>query len=346
VAPVGFQALLGQDLAARRLSTMIARDRVAHALLFAGPEGVGKLTAARLLAQILMCTARKKGEVTACDVCPACEKVKALLHADVQLITTDEAHLKIDEIREAMRALQLRPMEGIGKVVIIDGADKLTLQAQNALLKTLEEPPGTSYLILATAKPQVLLPTILSRCQRVPFQPIARPAIARALVEKRSLPEDTAMLVAAMAQGSLGAALALDPEVLAAARDKIAEIDTRLVPGMVNAAGEALDFAGTLGEERAAMGDKLGLLLVWLHDQARIASGAEERDPGRLTNIDRADLLADLAQERGLRMILERAEVVLHAKRQFDLPYNLNGQMIAEQMCLGLVGLVRVPSAA
>src|SRR5262245_17763570 len=122
-----FAELLGQEDVARRLSSMIAHDRLAHALLFLGPRGVGKLEAAKLLAQIVMCTSRKKGESVACDACAGCTKVKELLHADVQLVTTAEPRLKVDEIRESTRSLQLRPMEGLAKIVIIDAADKMTL---------------------------------------------------------------------------------------------------------------------------------------------------------------------------------------------------------------------------
>jgi DNA polymerase-3 subunit delta' len=338
-----FRSILGQETVARRLSAMIARDRLAHALLFLGPAGVGKMSAARLLAQIVMCTSREKGSAAACDVCPACTKVREQLHADVQVVSTDEARLKVDEIRVATRGLQLRPMEGVAKMLIIDGADKMTIEAQNALLKTLEEPPGTAHIVLVSAKPSILLPTVLSRCQRVPFRPIAREAIARALVERKSMDEAKALVVASMAQGSLGEAEAMDPDAFEKLRDAMAEIDLRLVPGQRNAGYEALEIASELGEDRAELGPKLDLLLIWLRDQAALASGV---DPSAITNLDRKARLLELAEARGLRMILERAAVVLFAKRQFDLPYNLNGQMIAEQMCLGLAGLVRVPSAA
>jgi DNA polymerase III subunit delta' len=338
-----FDELLGQDLAARRLSSMIARERLAHALLFFGPKGVGKLAAAKLLAQVLMCTARKSGEAIACDACPGCAKVKELLHADLQIIATNEPRLKVDEIRGATRSLQLRSMEGLAKIVIIDAADKMTIEAQNALLKTLEEPPGAALIILVSAKPTLLLPTVLSRCQRVPFKPIPRESIARVLVETRDIASDKALVVASMAQGSLGVALEMDPEALGAARDAIAEIDRIAVPGRRNAGYEALELSSGLGEERAELGGKLDLLLVWLRDQALLASGAEL---GSITNLDRETDLVELAHERGLRMILERAEIVLHAKRQLDLPFNLNGQMIAEQMCLALSGLLPVPESA
>src|SRR5207253_271038 len=118
-------------------------------------------------------------------------------------------------------------------------------------------------------------PTVLSRCQRVPFMPIGREAIARVLVEKRELPEDKAFVVASMAQGSLGVALEMDPDSLTASRDAIAEMDRRIVPGGKNAGYDALEISSELGEERAELGGKLELLLIWLHDQALLATGTD-----------------------------------------------------------------------
>src|SRR5688500_16210584 len=136
----GFEVILGQTPARQRLESMIARGRLPHAMLFSGPEGTGKLKTSLLLAQILMCLERRPDEALACDRCPSCLKVREGLHADVHLVTTDDRLLKIDAIREATRTLQLRPMEGRSKILIIDRAERMTVQSQNALLKTLEEP--------------------------------------------------------------------------------------------------------------------------------------------------------------------------------------------------------------
>jgi DNA polymerase-3 subunit delta' len=233
-------------------------------------------------------------------------------------------------------------MEGIAKILIIDCADKMTVEAQNALLKTLEEPPGAAHIILTSAKPSTLLPTVLSRCQRIPFRPIATRSIARVLMDQKSLTELEAMLVGSMAQGSIAHALTIDPRELIERRNAIASIDERLRPGQRNGAYDALEIAGELGTDRADFHRSLELLLVWLHDQALLATGA---DPSAVTNLDKTNELDALVEARGLRTILERAEFVMHAKRQLDLPHNLNAQMIAEGLCLGLSGLVLPPKA-
>lgn len=340
--PLGLDHIVGQPEVVRRLGAMLTRGRFPHAMLFTGPAGVGKLAAAHTLAQILLCPNRAAGSAEACDVCDACIKVKAELHADVHVVTTDERTLKVDDVRDATRSLQLHPMEGVGKVLIIPGAEVMNNQAQNALLKTLEEPPGTAYLILTTSRPRAILPTVLSRCQRVAFLPIPRQELADLLVRERAIPEGQALLLAAMAQGSLEVARSLEPAQVIEARDRAALFDQRLEPGRKNAVFEALEVSGDLGEDREELDTFLDTLMIWLRDQAVIASGASH---DTVANLDRLPDLEALVERRGLRHVLDRTRVVLHAKRQLDLPFNLNRTMIAEQLCLGLSGQVRVPDA-
>lgn len=337
---ITLDSIVGQAEVARRLSGLLSRDRLPHAMLFAGPEGVGKLAAAQLLGQVLMCTERRPGEAAACDSCPACFKVKTQGHADVHLVQTEARTLKVGEVRDATRVLSLRPMEGPGKVLIIREADRMTIEAQNALLKTLEEPPGTTWLILTSARPRAILPTVLSRCQRFAFRPIAREALAELLIAERGLSEPHALLIAAMAQGSIEHARALDPAALLEARDRVALLDQRLEAGRKNAVYEALEVSTELGEDRSELEAFLDLMLVWLHDQVLLASAADARG---VANVDRVADLTTLVERRGLRTVLERTRAVLHAKSQLGLPFNLNRAMIAEHLCLGLAGQVRVP---
>src|SRR5262249_20365084 len=128
---LGFDSLAGQSAAAARLTGMMSRARLPHALIFCGPDGSGKLRTTLLLAQMLMCEERRPAQATACDRCPGCTQGKESVRADIHTIgagTTDRL-LKIEAVREAMRTLQLRPMEGRAKVLIIDRAECLTLQS-------------------------------------------------------------------------------------------------------------------------------------------------------------------------------------------------------------------------
>jgi len=195
-----FRDVIGHRQLVRLLSRSVLRDTLPPSLLFAGPAGVGKRLTALATAQALNCTA-EKGSYTfsddpadgkggrplfdACGVCAACSRIARNVHPDVLLIEPGETgSIKIDQVRDAIDRAAYRPFEGRRRVVIVDEADALVVPAQNALLKTLEEPPPSSVFFLITSRPDALLPTVLSRCPRLRFRPLSAQDVARALVAR------------------------------------------------------------------------------------------------------------------------------------------------------------------
>ncbi|MBI2194505.1 MAG: DNA polymerase III subunit delta' [Planctomycetes bacterium] len=176
--------------------------RMGHAYLFHGPEGVGKRALAIEAAKMLLCPSR------GCGSCPVCRRVETRNHADFRLIEREEGSqdLKIGQIREMQGEIHLRPMEGRNKVFILADCDRMSEEAANCLLKTLEEPPGESFLFLLSETPEALPETIRSRCQEVRI--CARPAheIAELLVTEAGMQEGEARFLARLAEGSLGRA--------------------------------------------------------------------------------------------------------------------------------------------
>ncbi len=334
---VAFQQLVGQEEATRRLAALAGSGRVPHALLFVGQKSVGKRTAARVLAQVLLCTGGDRSPDTACGVCPGCQKFEGGNHGDYTEIATDERNLKIKAIRDATRQLALRPVEGGKKILLIDDAEKMVWQAQNAILKTLEEPPGDSHIILVTSRLRSILPTVVSRCQRIAFKPIPDERVAQMVAERLGVDAERAMLLAALSSGSIGRAIELDPTEVIERRDRVAELDKKLEPRSPRGAIDALEGASTIADDREGLLTSITVLLTWLHDQMLLAA---EPSGQRIANVDRQAELAELAARRGLSRILRRIEAVLEARRQLELPYNFNPQMIAEQMCLVLAGHV------
>lgn len=334
---VAFQQLVGQEEATRRLTALASSGRVPHALLFVGQSSVGKRAAARILAQVLLCTDPETGGTHACGVCPGCVKFEGGNHGDYTEIATDERNLKIKAIREATRQLTLRPVEGGKKILLIDDAEKMVWQAQNAILKTLEEPPGDSHIILVTSRLRSILPTVVSRCQRIAFKPIPNERVAQIVAERLGVDERQARLLAALSSGSIGRAIELDPNEVIERRDRVAELDTKLEPRSPQGAIDALEGASSIADDREGLLASITVLLTWLHDQMLLA--AEPRGQS-IANVDREADLVRLAEARGLPRILRRMEAVLEARRQLELPYNFNPQMIAEQMCLVLAGHV------
>jgi DNA polymerase-3 subunit delta' len=213
----------------RRLTTLIARaierDSLPPTLLFAGPSGVGKWATARATAQAVNCPERVTPAATdlaldACGKCRSCDRIARGVHVDVIAVEPDDkASIKIDVIREVLSGTGYRPFEGRRRVVLIREADALEAASQNALLKSLEEPPPGTMFILTTALPGALLPTVRSRCMRLRFGRLTTTEIAAALIRDHDYSDIDAKQTAPIADGSIGQALALIDNDLAMFRE-------------------------------------------------------------------------------------------------------------------------------
>ena len=228
----------------RRLTTLLARaierESLPPTLLFAGPPGIGKWAVARATAQAVNCldpstrwspasqdsnslrAGPSDGElaIDACGKCRACDRVARGVHVDVIAIEPDDrASIKIDVVRDVLSRTAFRPFEGKRRLVLIREADTLEPQAQNALLKSLEEPPPGTIFILTTAVPGALLPTVRSRCMRLRFGRLTSAEVSAALVRDHDQSEQEARDAAPLADGSIGQALALADNDLSALRD-------------------------------------------------------------------------------------------------------------------------------
>jgi DNA polymerase-3 subunit delta' len=219
-----FEHLIGNEKAKESLTHLLRSGRLPNSMLFAGPEGVGKRHFAFELARTLVCT---NTDETPCGHCSACHRVAAFdappsdkkddykkvffdRHADVGLVVPFNRTLQVDSIRALEREAHFQPYEAAARVFIINDAEKMNDEAANALLKTLEEPPSTTFIILVTARPDALLSTIRSRCQTIRFAPVAESEIENLLVKERKLKAVDAKLAARVTNGSVGAAMTLD----------------------------------------------------------------------------------------------------------------------------------------
>lgn len=211
--PIGLQGLWGHPQAVIRLKEALSRP--VHAYLFAGPTGAGKLTGARAFAQGLLCeNPASQLEFTgldACGVCRTCQATQNGNHPDLRVWTVGEGEkkFKVEQIRELILAVGRKPFSAKRQVHILADLDTLTLAGANALLKTLEEPPPTSTLILLTRDPEQVLPTLLSRCQIVRFGLVSSEKIATVLVSQMEVEPEVARRVALHANGRIGEALSL-----------------------------------------------------------------------------------------------------------------------------------------
>ena len=281
---MSLRSVVGHEHLKPRLARAALRGSLPPSLIFAGPSGVGKRMTAVALAQLVNCLTPKDDD--ACGACASCTRIGRGVHADVLLIEPgDTGSIKIEQIRDAVERSGYRPFEGRRRVVIIDDADRIVANAQDALLKTLEEPPNGTTFVLVTAMPETLLPTIRSRCQRLRFGRLGPADVARVLIEAHGATEEDAHAAAALSDGSIGRALEGASEEFAEARGAAVHLlemvagdpgPSRRIQGAM-----ALPGAGRGKADRDALGQSLRALATVLRDLGMLSAGG-----GALANAD------------------------------------------------------------
>lgn len=308
----------------RRLLELIARAAVRGtlppSLIFAGPDGVGKRTSAVALAQVMNCLALEGDATDACGSCAACKRIARGVHADVLFVEAGETGIiKVDQVRDAIERAAYRPFEGRRRVVIIDGADALNAEAQNALLKTLEEPPAASTFILVTSRPDMLLPTVLSRCQRLRFGRLSPAEVAEALIRDHEYAEVDAHAAAAFSDGSVGRALEGTTDEFVEARRAAASlldsVATSTDPVRRLSGAKALIGAAAGGSDREELARRLCALSSIIRDLGALLSRADE---GCLANGDLRSQLERLRKSFDPDRILRAFSAVDRALAALD----------------------------
>jgi DNA polymerase-3 subunit delta' len=281
--------LVGNREVAETLRRFLANGRVPNALLFTGPEGVGKKQFALELARSLVCSGPRVHE--ACGHCAACSRVGEFSipvfekgeesdyvffsqHPDVGIIVPFRRNLRIGAVRALDREAHFRPYEASARVFIVEDADKMNDPASNALLKTLEEPPSTSHIILIAARGDSLLPTIRSRCQTIRFAPVAFKEIEKHLIDTYDFSPEDAALAARVSGGSVGRAIEIVPASFRTQRSamlgviKAAAIDNKRE--LLSASEEMAD-----AKNKDEYEEKLGVLQSLIHDVWILVTGAD-----------------------------------------------------------------------
>ena len=208
---MGFSEIVGHEKQLETLRQSLLKGRLHHAYLFIGPDGIGKRTLALALAQAIHCA---ELESDFCGKCGACRAIQTGNHADVRILEplSNKKDISIQQVRELEKALSLRSFSGRQKLAIIDPATLMNWPAQNALLKTLEEPPQGCILILIAPNPGALLPTVRSRAFALSFTPLPRRLMVSFLISQRGKTREQAEVLAALTMGSLGAVSRFDKE--------------------------------------------------------------------------------------------------------------------------------------
>lgn len=305
--------VIGHERVVEALARSVALGRLSHAYLFLGPPQVGKMTLALNLAQAVNCT----GDDRPCGVCRHCLRTRDRKHADLLIVAlgrnpTNQADAKeigIEEIKALQQAVSVQPFEGRAKVSIVDGAEHLSGEAANRMLKTLEEPPDNVYFILLASEPAKVLPTVASRCRTYDLRPVPTAKIETALMTGYGVEPTQARTLARLAEGRVGWAIAAarDPGLLEARAYIMDEVEGLLYLPYEDRLSLSGRLADQFARDRDHLAQWLRLLRQWWRDLL-LTKGERSH---LVTNVDRQDALERCASQLSLleiRAALRRIE--------------------------------------
>lgn len=323
---MSFKEIIGHDTAVKFLRQVVENNELPPAYLFLGIDGIGKRLTALNLAKALNC---QEGKADSCDQCPSCKKIEALNHPDVIWISLleDSSFIKIEQIRQLKYQLSLKPYEARRKIAVILGSDLLNAESSNALLKTLEEPPANTLVILTATNASRIFSTIISRAQVVKFFPLPDEEIKKILIKEHEVAEDKAITLSRLSQGSVGAALRLNDKGILEKRDVI--IDN--LTGQDNNFWEEMFLRDGF---KANFLDTLDIISSWYRDLLLLKVGADQNE---LANWDRKEDLYLMLKNYNLESIDKILNLIFELRREAE--QNLNPKLLCQRLLLEIEGV-------
>ena len=302
---MSFESLKGQDSVVSYLRASLRNNRISHAYIFSGPDGVGKRLAAINFAKALNCSSPVSG--SSCDQCSSCKKIGSSKHPDIFTLKPKEegASIKIEDVRALIKDVYLKPFEAEKKVYMIEGAEYMKHEAANALLKTLEEPPADSVIILLTENIKSLFHTIVSRCQVVKFFPLKLKEAEEILTKEYSLSQADAHTLSHLSGGRLGEALKFKEEDIFTKR-------SLLINKILSGSRADFDFDDISKEDVRVC---LDMILAWYSDILNMKAGARDY---MLVNIDKIDIISNEAGRLSFDHIEDIISSVISAIMHID----------------------------
>lgn len=322
----GFQEIIGQEHIKEHLLHAMEQNKVSHAYLLQGELGAGKEFIARAFAALLQCERR---ENNACGQCRSCKQIESKNHPDVIWVTHEKPNtIGVEDIRTQLNQdIEIKPYYGPKKIYIISECEKMTVQAQNALLKTLEEPPSYGLIFLLTTNAEALLPTILSRCVVLRMRPVEDSKIEEYLMNKLQIPDYKARVCAAFARGNMGKAKALaESEDFEHIKEEAVSLLKYIQDMEIS---EIIAAIKKINDYKFDISNYLDIIMVWFRD---ILLFKATKDPNALIfseEIGSIKKIADRSSYEGIEMILESLE-----KAQNRLSANVNFELTMELLFL------------
>jgi DNA polymerase-3 subunit delta' len=323
---MAFKNVLGHSKPITLLQRAIRNEKVVNSYLFLGNEGIGKKYVALQFAKALNCLETEGEGGDACDHCTSCKKIDHALHPDVLLIEPEGQNIKVDQVRQLQKELAYRPYEGKRRVCILTAADRMAPHIPNTLLKTLEEPPLHTVIVLLANSSRFMLPTILSRCQPVRFNPLPVSLVSKWLMEDKGLNEAEAHLLASLSEGSPGKALEIQEEIRQIPREE-------LLRDWVGMKSLSFDTIGSWIESLPSQRENLILMLevakTLLRDLVMVKTLKKESKP---LHSDLLQVMDPIATNWSLSSLLKRMEL-LH-QTIIEIRANANTSLALEALML------------
>ena len=322
----GFKDVVGHEDVVKYIKTAVKEDKVSHAYILNGEKGSGKKLLAKLFAQMLQC---EEGLDEPCYECHSCKQAESGNHPDIIRVTHEKpTSITVDEIRvQVNEDIQIKPYNGKYKIYIIPDADLMTTQAQNALLKTIEEPPAYAVILLLTENVQSLLPTICSRCVMLKLRNIKDRLVMQYLMEKLEVPDYKAEICTAFAQGNIGRAIMLaNSEHFNEIRDEAIELLKHIGDMELE---ELVTVVKRVSSYKIEVTDFLDFIMIWYRD-VLIYKATKNID--RVVFAEQLDYIKEKATEssyEGIEIILEAIE-----KAKMRLKANVNFDLVMELLLL------------
>ncbi len=317
-----YSQVAGQEDIKSSLIKSIKSKQISHCYIFEGPKGMGKYDLALIFAQSLLCLDFNKEP---CNICSNCVKINSMNHADLHIINQDENVIKREDVDLLIESIYKKPYESKKKVYIVKDAHSMTTQASNTFLKTLEEPPGDSVMILLTTNANLLLPTIISRCQIIKFRNISKQTINTYLKEHFNATENSVLLAANYSKGILNKAVNIMNgndniveyrEEIIKIFDKIISTDSEIIYEVENYFEENKDNIDVIIE----------IIMVWIRDIMFVQNNMDSL----VMNID----LIDLAKQHSDRMRCDSNIIEYLQRTSENIKSNVNYKLAIDNMLL------------
>ncbi|EOD01059.1 DNA polymerase III subunit delta' [Caldisalinibacter kiritimatiensis] len=321
---MNFKDIIGQEKIVKNLQSAIKNNSIAHSYLFEGPESIGKSKLGKAFAKTLLC---KENGVEPCDKCSSCIKIDSGNHPDLFIVGPSGNSFKKEQVDEIQRNMRILPYEGNRKVFILEDIQKMTQEAENGFLKTLEEPPEYAIIIMTVTNSYSILPTIVSRCQIIKFNPVQNNKIEQVLVNKYNKSSEEARFIASFSNGIVGKAIKLaESEDFKNLREEVISV----INDTLNSDKfRVFSISQFFEQNKEYIDDILDMMLIWFRDLLIVK---EMADAKFVINKDKTDILNDQSLKLSRSKLHDIIEEVKKTKN--NIASNVNYQLAIEVMLL------------